>query len=179
MQLLEERLSSENIIPFYEAFLELYLFAGFPAAIEAVARLQQVRHRKQLALSPFEEPYRPEDFRRRGEQLCRAVYTTVYDKMRGRMQQLSPQLDEWMIIEGYGKTLSRPGLSAVERELIAVAILTALDWPAQQYAHLRGALNLGASVAQCAQLLDSIASHVPAAALERAWAFLRSRQQED
>ncbi len=178
LQLFDDCLSYETTVAFYEAFLELYLFAGFPAAIAAMERLHQKLVEKQLSFVPWTEPYDVATFVHRGEQLCRQIYTSVYAKMRQRMQQLSPQLDEWMIIEGYGKVLSRPGLSVPERELVAVAILTVLDWAPQQYAHLRGALNVGVSVDQCAALLNRIASLAPEPAVRRAQEFLYNRRQQ-
>ena len=50
-----------------------------------------------------------------------------------------------MIVDGYGKTLSRPGLGVVERELATVAALAATGWPRQLAAHRAGALRVGAS----------------------------------
>ena len=50
-----------------------------------------------------------------------------------------------MIIEGYGKVLSRPGLGIVERELANVAFLMGEDYEQQLHSHMRGALNVGAT----------------------------------
>ena len=61
------------------------------------------------------------------------------------MRELSPELAEWMIVEGYGKVLSRPQLSPVERELCTVAALTVMDWERQLFSHIKGALNVGAA----------------------------------
>ena len=49
-----------------------------------------------------------------------------------------------MLAEGYGKVLGRPGLALEVRELCIVAILAGQDAAPQLYAHLRGALNVGA-----------------------------------
>ena len=59
------------------------------------------------------------------------------------MRGLSPDLADWMILEGYGKTLSRPGLGVVERELCVVAILTATRMWRQLRSHAIGAVNVG------------------------------------
>jgi len=48
-----------------------------------------------------------------------------------------------MILEGYGKTLSRPGLGPVEREYAVVAILTATRMWRQLRSHAIGAVNVG------------------------------------
>ena len=61
------------------------------------------------------------------------------------MSEISPDLGRWMVIEGYGKVLSRPGLSPVLRELTAVSALIPLSVPGQLRAHMRGAILIGAS----------------------------------
>ena len=50
-----------------------------------------------------------------------------------------------MVVEGYGKVMSRPGLGRVERELASVAFLVMEGYEQQLYSHIRGALNIGAS----------------------------------
>jgi alkylhydroperoxidase/carboxymuconolactone decarboxylase family protein YurZ len=82
-------------------------------------------------------------WRARGERLCRRVYGPAYPRLRTRLRELSPALDEWAVVEGYGRTLSRPGLDAAARELCAVAALAALGVVRQLEAHVEGARRLG------------------------------------
>jgi 4-carboxymuconolactone decarboxylase len=84
----------------------------------------------------------------RGEATCRVVYGDNYRKLRQNVAVLHPALDQWMVSEGYGRTLSRPGLDLLRRELCVVAQTAVLDTPRQLHSHLRGALNAGASFAQ-------------------------------
>ncbi len=128
----------------YEALLQVYLFAGFPAALEALSVLYEVYGSQSLKQS---EEYNVERFIQRGQATSKQIYTTVYDKMMNKLQKISPEMSEWMIIEGYGKTLSRPGLSLQHRELCIIAILAAGNWKNQLYSHIRGALILGISPA--------------------------------
>ena len=124
----------------YEALLQVYLFAGFPAALEALSILHKVygsHSNKKL------EEYNVELFTQRGVATCKQIYTHIYDTMMNKLHMISPEMSEWMIIEGYGKTLSRPGLSLQERELCIIAILAAGNWKNQLYSHIRGALLLG------------------------------------
>lgn len=148
---LEHGVTAEEL---YEAFLQLYLFAGFPAALEAHAALHSVLHTHGIQPpSATREPYDIALFTRRGEDLCRHIYTTAYGKMRERVGALSPEMDLWMIVEGYGKTLSRPGLSPRVRELAIVAVLGLLGWRNQLYSHIRGAVNAGATREECEAVL--------------------------
>ena len=61
----------------------------------------------------------------RGEATCAAVYGAMYETLRENIRALHPALDEWMITEGYGKVLSRPGLDLPRRELCIVAACAA------------------------------------------------------
>jgi 4-carboxymuconolactone decarboxylase len=137
----------------YEALLQTYLFAGFPAAVEGLSALSAVLKEQGKEYVQQAQPYDLEQFRERGEQLCARIYTSTYGKMRTKMAVVSPDLDAWMIIEGYGKTLSREGLSVQTRELLIVAVLAALGWQNQLHSHIRGAFNVGVSGDECRTVL--------------------------
>ena len=57
--------------------------------------------------------------------------------------QKSPDLAGWIIEEGYGKVLSRPGATLHLRELFSVAMLAATGFPRQFFAHLRALAAMG------------------------------------
>ena len=121
-----------------EALLQLVPFAGYARAINAFRVLQEIA------------PHRPRagratgSTRRRGEALCRRIYGPVYGRMIARMRSYHPDLADWILTEGYGRVLSRRGLSIRERELIVVAVLSALQVPAQLRSHVEGARRVGA-----------------------------------
>lgn len=130
----------------YEAFLQLYLFAGFPAALEASRVL--------LRLFPIENNtvdtdiasyYSLESFARQGEELYREVYSSNHNVVKQGLISISPELAAWALVEGYGKTLSRPNLDTKTRELAIVAILTQLEWDRQLFSHILGSRNVGAT----------------------------------
>jgi 4-carboxymuconolactone decarboxylase len=146
-----------------EVLLQTYLFAGYPRAINALAEL--------AALEP--EPAAPPrldldgdrgalpSWRERGEALCRKVYGAAYEKLLATMARISPELGRWMVVEGYGKVLSRPALDAKTRELAAVAALMTLDVPDQLRAHLRGSFLCGASRSEVEGVLAAAALIAP------------------
>ena len=45
----------------------------------------------------------------RGKALCRRIYGPVYDRMIARMAGFHPDLADWILADGYGRVLSRPG----------------------------------------------------------------------
>jgi 4-carboxymuconolactone decarboxylase len=69
---------------------------------------------------------------------------------------LHPALDGWMITEGYGRTLARPGLDLTRRELCTVAQTAVLETHRQLHSHLRGALNAGATFGQIEGVLSIV-----------------------
>lgn len=68
------------------------------------------------------------------------------------MAGFHPELAEWILADGYGKVLSRPGLPIRERELIVVALLSALRLPLQLESHVRGAMRVGATAKEVAAM---------------------------
>ena len=127
-----------------ELGLMLPLYAGFPAAIEFLRALAAVRFAPARTIGAPAASNGRRAIRARGERLCARVYGPDYPRLRSFMRALAPELDGWMIEDGYGRTLSRPGLTVVERELVTVAALAALGWERQLAAHRAGALRVGA-----------------------------------
>ena len=137
--------SSSTREELYEVFLQSYLFAGFPAALESVRVLSKVFSDTTKAIQePDELLAGYKDHLTKGEILYKKVYAANAEKVREEMFRLSPELAAWAMIEGYGKTLSRQQLDVKTRELSVVAMLTQLGWDRQLYSHILGARNVGA-----------------------------------
>ena len=96
------------------------------------------------------------EWTRRGENTCRIIYGDNYSRLRDNVRSLHPALDAWMVTEGYGRTLSRPGLDLAHRELCIVAQTAVLNTPRQLHSHLRGALLAGASVSSIDATLTAV-----------------------
>ncbi|MEK7469867.1 MAG: carboxymuconolactone decarboxylase family protein [Planctomycetota bacterium] len=123
----------------FEAALQMYLFAGYPRAITGLAAVEKACGAAKKPLTKGT----PGGWKKRGIKLCRRIYAGSTDRMLANMRALHPALAEWIVWEGYGKVLSRPGLTPAEREACAVAALAALRaWP-QLESHARGALRVG------------------------------------
>jgi alkylhydroperoxidase/carboxymuconolactone decarboxylase family protein YurZ len=76
--------------------------------------------------------------------------------LKEKFISVSPELFRWMVIEGYGKVLTRPGLTSIERELAEVAALIIDKRERQLTSHIIGSLNVGASVQQLRQINEDI-----------------------
>jgi 4-carboxymuconolactone decarboxylase len=158
-----------------EALLQSYLFLGYPAALNAIALWRERAPRP--AAAPAADDWAT--WVGRGERVCRRVYGTQYGPLRASIARLHPDLDRWMVAEGYGKVLGRPGLDLAVRELCIVALLAGLDAPRQLYAHMRGALNAGVAPGDVGEALDLAAQAVPARAAQarQVWASLLRRRE--
>lgn len=156
-----------------EALLQSYLFLGYPAALEAFARWREVS-----GLPAPGATADPGPWDERGAAVCRTVYAGQYESLKANVRLLHPDMERWMVSEGYGKVLGRPGLPLDTRELCIAALLAVLDTPRQLYAHLRGALNAGASEAEVSRTLElagAVSGSVARARAEETWASVRGR----
>lgn len=140
-----------------ELLLQSYLFCGFPRALNAAREWRRVSQRLAPDSDEGEEVGLAEEWRERGEQTCAAVYGGMYEKLRLNVRDLHPALDAWMVVDGYGKVLSRPGLDLQRRELCVVAACAAMGQDRQLHSHLRGALNVGVELVALYESLDAIA----------------------
>ena len=145
-----------------EVILQSYLFAGFPRALNAARAWRAIDPAAPARVTEPAAGDRLEAWRERGEATCRVVYGGSYDKLRDNIRALHPDLDEWMIVDGYGKVLGRPGLDLKRRELAVVAACAATGQQRQLHSHLHGALNAGATEREISATLDAISDLVPA-----------------
>ena len=151
----------------YEAILQSYLFVGFPRAIEALFAARDVLDRAggvPAAAAPVDSAA----WERDGTALCRRVYGRNYEKLVAVMRELSPDLAAWMLLEGYGKTLSRPALGPVEREYAVIAILTVTGAWRQLRSHAIGAVNVGGTRAGVREAITRCGPWAGAAVVEEA-----------
>ena len=117
----------------------------------------------------------------RGEATCRIIYGDHYEKLRMNVRQLHPALEAWMVTEGYGRTLSRPGLDLKSRELCTVAQTAVLRTPRQLHSHLLGALRAGASTDEITATLNVVRPLLSTTEWEDVvvlWSRVREAQQE-
>lgn len=133
-----------------EAILQSYLFLGYPAVLNAFALWREVTDGEAGRAVDVD----PEAWEARGREICRRIYGGQYERLRSNVRALHGDVERWMVVEGYGKVLGRPGLELRVRELCVVAVLAVSGWPTQLYSHLRGALNAGASVEEVEAALE-------------------------
>lgn len=148
-----------------ELLLQTYLFAGFPRALNAMREWRRL-----VGAAPPREDATADlqTLRTLGEETCARVYGTMYERLRVNIRALHPLLDDWMIVEGYGKVLSRPGLDLPRRELCIVAACAATGQDRQLQSHMHGARNVGVTEKTVTETLESLRGVVPDTLLSRA-----------
>ncbi|HEX2658582.1 MAG TPA: carboxymuconolactone decarboxylase family protein [Polyangia bacterium] len=136
-----------------EVLVQALPFAGWPITLNALGTMAEVFTERGVAA-----PARP------GEELSRAAlaergrdnggrvyanYAAVEERVRGFDGDLARYLTE----NAYGQVFARPGLSLQQRELVAVAMLTAQQQLTQLAWHLEGALRVGCTAAETKEVI--------------------------
>jgi len=137
----------------YETLLQNYLFAGYPSALSSLKILKEYFPKIKLPKVADMNLYH---FRKMGEVRCRKVYGDKYEKLIQNIKKFSPELSEWLVLEGYGKVLGRKGLTFKERELCIVAVLTVMKFEDQLYSHINGAIRAKASIPEIDAVIKNL-----------------------
>jgi len=160
---LEDALNSEILVSeLREIILTSYLFDGYPTALEGFRIINELSTLPETQFDPVE--YSTENielWQQRGEQLCHQIYGLQFVPLMDSVNNFAPELKESMIVEGYGKVLSRPGLHIVYRELCVVSILTLKFRLRQLRSHILGALRVGANVGQLETATNAAIQFLP------------------
>jgi len=165
-----------------ELLLQSHLFAGFPRALNAMREWRRVQPDIAVA-APANDASGSSaadlaTWRADGEATCAAVYGAMYDRLRHNIRLLHPLLDDWMITDGYGKVLSRPGLDLARRELCIVAACAAAGQDRQLHSHLHGARNVGVEPDVVDDVIEAVADDIGADRAQAArllWARVRGK----
>lgn len=140
-----------------EVVLQSYLFSGFPRALNAAREWRRISGRPAPGADDGEDFDNAPRWRSEGEATCATVYGRFYERLRHNIRELHPALDAWMIVEGYGKVLSRRALDLRRRELCIVGACALARQDRQLHSHLYGALHAGASPHDVIASIDVIA----------------------
>jgi len=139
-----------------ELLLQSVLMVGYPRTLIAAGLWRKAAAAPAVAGDTDLDYSAHAEWTRRGVETCRCIYGDNYTKLRKNVAELHPALDAWMLTEGYGRTLSRPGLDLKLREFCVIVQTAVLDTPRQLHSHLRGALNAGATFAEVDEVLQVV-----------------------
>jgi len=141
----------ENVL--YESLLQNYLFTGYPSALLSLKILKEYFPQMKNAKP---ESWDLNKYLERGIKNCKRIYGKKFNKLISNVKSFSPELSDWLLLEGYGKVLGRKGLSLKKRELNIIAVLTVLRFEDQLYSHISGAFRTKASKVQVTGVIRSL-----------------------
>ncbi len=136
----------------YETILQTYLFAGFPSALVSLQIVNEFFPQNNIITNNNTEL----GTIKKGTQTCKKIYGGKFDKLINNIKSFSPELADWLIIEGYGKVLSRKGLTLAERELSIIAILAVQKYESQLYSHINGAYRQKVSEGEIKKVIENL-----------------------
>ncbi|NOT08578.1 MAG: carboxymuconolactone decarboxylase family protein [Gemmatimonadales bacterium] len=139
-----------------ELLLQSVLMLGWPRTLNAAAIWRRVSGPTPAPGEDGTDYSMAADWLERGEVVCRMVYGANYERLRQNVRAMHPSLEAWMLVEGYGRTLGRPGLDLARRELCVIAQVAVQGAERQLHSHLRGALNAGAEPSAVAEALEIV-----------------------
>lgn len=158
-----------------EALLQAYLFVGYPRVLHAFKEWREIAPLPAVDGAADDEG----QWARRGAAVFEQVYGAQYERLLDNVVRLHPDLERWMVVEGYGKVLGREALDLRTRELCIIALLATQDATPQLYSHLRGALHVGATQEEVRETLAlALARATPERAIRahEAWETVRNRR---
>jgi 4-carboxymuconolactone decarboxylase len=153
-----------------EVFLHATVYAGFPAALNALSAARAVFADRPA--DPGDDPARPGsgaaspgtgpdgDRYHRGLDALRAVDGPHGVDVVRSLDDIAPDLGRYLVEYVFGDIYAREGLSLPLRELASVAMCTALGTAAPQLrVHIRGFLNVGGSREEIVELMTQLAGY--------------------
>ena len=142
-----------NQTELYESLLQNYLFTGYPSAIISLKMLKVYFPGNHEKLS---EDWDLNKYRNRGMQNCKKIYGRKFNKLISNVKEFSPELSDWLVLEGYGKVMGRKELSLKKRELNIVSVLSVMKFEDQLYSHINGAFRTKSSKEEIQRVIKNL-----------------------
>jgi len=151
-----------------ELLLQSFLNVGYPLTLVAFAVWREVSGPAKETGEPIAHPEWGR-WTERGVKACAEVYGRTFHKLLVNLRALHPAIEPLVVVDAYGKILSRPGLDTKRRELCTLAAIAMLRADRQLHAHLRGALNTGSTREEVDAVLAVIEPDLDSARALRVW----------
>ena len=137
---------------FEETLLQAVLFCGFPRVVTAFETLSAAWP---VATAPAGGALPQAEQAAAGQALFAGIYGQNTAAVDAMLRGFHADFHAFVFEVAYGRILTRPRLSARERELLAVGLLAAQDQVRQFAGHARGALHFGANRTELREVVVS------------------------
>lgn len=146
-----------------ETILQMALYAGFPASLNALTAARDVFFVEKKARPDFKPKLTQGDQAtrfKRGSAGIAEVYgdPQAAEKLIKGLEDIAPDMGRFIVEFPYGDVYSRPGLDMKSREIATVAALTALGSAAPQLkTHIRASLQVGLTKTEVTETIIQMA----------------------
>ncbi|MGW1125578.1 carboxymuconolactone decarboxylase family protein [Streptomyces sp. NPDC002526] len=144
-----------------EVLIHVCVYAGFPAALNGLAAAREVFESR-----PDEPPFVPAtdapggDRYARGQQALADIDGHAGQQVIDSLKDIAPDLARYVLEFSFGDIYSRTGLDLPTRELVTVALCTALGTVGPQLrVHLHGLLNVGGTREEAVEVITQMAGY--------------------
>ncbi|GAB0106367.1 carboxymuconolactone decarboxylase family protein [Nocardia sp. JMUB6875] len=148
-----------------ETIVHIGVYAGFPAALNALAEARKVFAERPEAGNPVTaSQIRPDETTQqryeRGLAKLAEVDGDAADHIFETLGATAPDLARYLVEFAFADVYSRPGLDLKTRELATVAACTAMGTAAPQLrVHLHGLFNVGGTVEEAVAVITQMVSY--------------------
>jgi 4-carboxymuconolactone decarboxylase len=158
-----------------ETFIHLTLYAGIPAALNAMGAAREVFGARDLAAEPAAHQTPPDQRYATGAEYLARVDGGAGAGVIASLADIAPDLGRFIMEYAFGDIYSRPGLALRDRELATVAACAALGTVHPQLAvHTHGFLNVGGTVDELIEIAIQTAVYAGFPAALNALATIRA-----
>ncbi|MGZ2359092.1 carboxymuconolactone decarboxylase family protein [Streptomyces sp. 372A] len=146
-----------------EVLIHVTVYAGFPAALNGLTAAREVFESR-----PDEPPFVPADSSadqggdrlERGRQALADIDGHAGQQVIDSLKDIAPDLARYVLEFSFGDVYSRTGLDLPTRELVTVALCTALGTVGPQLrVHLHGLLNVGGTQEEAVEVITQMAGY--------------------
>ncbi|WJZ02940.1 carboxymuconolactone decarboxylase family protein [Corynebacterium freiburgense] len=158
-----------------ETFVHETIYAGFPAALNAVSVAREVFSARGIA--PDVSQHQTEATRRfdTGSKLLKEIDGAGGTAVVEALADIAPDLGRFIVEYSFGDVYARPGLTLKERELVTVAACIALGTCVPQLRlHMQGYLNVGGTTEELIEIIIQMAVYAGFPAALNGLSHLRS-----
>lgn len=165
----------------YETVLNLLPYIGYPRTLSTLGSFQKVYPDYITQRSQGQTPKPTEPWQEYATTTWGERGTKVQQQLAGSskeneeliksLNQISPELAEWVRYDDFGRVFGRAGLSLIEREAIVLGALIALGAPQISF-HYKAMLRVGGDDALVDVLLEGVSGIVEEKALVAARGYI-------
>ncbi|WP_437371263.1 carboxymuconolactone decarboxylase family protein [Maribacter litoralis] len=149
-----------TIVEIQEVILQMSVYSGFPSAVNGMNALKEVlTERKERGINDpkgiNQQTKIPKDKTRLdiGIEQLEKLNAVSIDKLNEAYENVSPDFIKYVLEYGFADILARPGLDYKTREMVTIAALTSLGITNQLKLHIKGAMNLGVTKEEVAEIM--------------------------